>query len=232
MKKLIVCLLLIAMFASLLTGCCLSHEWEPATCDAPSTCAKCGETEGEKLEHIQGEWVVTSEATYIEKGEQTAYCTLCECELATQAYGKPVIENGLFVISKQAADERIEVLLEEYYGDITTTSSQTLVLASTDSSYMGLKFLQGTEGISGKLEDPMNADTCLLVFVEGSKQKAHIAATVEFCFPDIDEATLDSAVETLMNGENYKYEEITFRPGTYKEGSNTYECIYISAKAL
>lgn len=51
MKKVIVCLLLIAMFTSVLTGCCLSHEWTEATCTAPSTCTKCGETEGTLLPH-------------------------------------------------------------------------------------------------------------------------------------------------------------------------------------
>ena len=29
----------------------LSHEWQPATCDAPKTCVLCGATEGEVLEH-------------------------------------------------------------------------------------------------------------------------------------------------------------------------------------
>ena len=36
-----------------LTGCCLKHEWEEATCEDPKTCVKCGKTEGEALGH---EW--------------------------------------------------------------------------------------------------------------------------------------------------------------------------------
>lgn len=49
MKKLKSCPLLLLLL--LLTGCCLSHRWEEATCLAPKTCSKCGETEGEALGH-------------------------------------------------------------------------------------------------------------------------------------------------------------------------------------
>lgn len=54
MKKMITCIGAIMLLALVLTGCCLSHDWQAATCDAPKTCAKCGETEGEKLGH---DWV-------------------------------------------------------------------------------------------------------------------------------------------------------------------------------
>lgn len=49
MKKSILCLLLVAVM--LLGGCCLSHEWQDATCETPKTCAKCEKTEGEALGH-------------------------------------------------------------------------------------------------------------------------------------------------------------------------------------
>lgn len=48
MKK-VFCLLL--MVALLLSGCCLRHEWQAATCETPATCTKCQETEGEALGH-------------------------------------------------------------------------------------------------------------------------------------------------------------------------------------
>jgi len=49
MKKRLFCLLLIAVM--LLSGCCLRHEWQAATCESPKTCAKCEKTEGEALGH-------------------------------------------------------------------------------------------------------------------------------------------------------------------------------------
>ena len=42
---------IIILVASTVTGCCISHEWKDATCEAPKTCAKCGKTEGEALGH-------------------------------------------------------------------------------------------------------------------------------------------------------------------------------------
>ena len=47
-------ILMVAMVALLLTGCCLSHKWADATCEEPKTCTKCGKTEGEALGH---KWV-------------------------------------------------------------------------------------------------------------------------------------------------------------------------------
>ena len=35
----------------LFSGCCFRHDWQPATCNAPKTCSKCGRTSGKPLEH-------------------------------------------------------------------------------------------------------------------------------------------------------------------------------------
>lgn len=65
-KRLVIGLLAVVMMMAL-TGCCMSHEWNEATCTAPMTCAKCGETEGEVLAHT---WV---EATCAE----AKHCEVC-----------------------------------------------------------------------------------------------------------------------------------------------------------
>lgn len=51
MRRIISLFLVVAISATCLTGCCLKHEYAPATCEAPSTCIKCGKTEGEALGH-------------------------------------------------------------------------------------------------------------------------------------------------------------------------------------
>jgi len=47
----LIALLLLITLGLLLTGCGCKHEWKDATCDAPKTCSKCSETEGEALGH-------------------------------------------------------------------------------------------------------------------------------------------------------------------------------------
>lgn len=76
MKKRLLPVLLFAAFScALLSGCCLKHEWEEATCYEPKSCEKCGKTEGEPLEH---EW---KEAT----------CTAPKtCELCNKTKGNPL----------------------------------------------------------------------------------------------------------------------------------------------
>lgn len=47
----------------MLTGCCLSHEWEDATCSAAKTCVKCEKTDGEPLPHTFSEATCTTPKT-------------------------------------------------------------------------------------------------------------------------------------------------------------------------
>lgn len=49
--KRIASVLCIAAVMLSMAGCCLVHKWEEATCAAPKTCSRCGETEGEALAH-------------------------------------------------------------------------------------------------------------------------------------------------------------------------------------
>lgn len=82
----------------LLTGCCISHDWQDATCTEPKTCAKCGETEGEALGHTWLEATCTAPKTCSVCGEtegealehifaeanyqQPATCTVCGTTVA------------------------------------------------------------------------------------------------------------------------------------------------------
>lgn len=67
----------------LLTGCCLSHEWEEATCTAPQTCAKCGKTEGEPLPHTWEDATCTAPKTCSVCGETEGDTLPHEWEEAT-----------------------------------------------------------------------------------------------------------------------------------------------------
>lgn len=68
MKKRVQLGLLVLVLGVSLSGCCLSHEWEEATCTEPEICTKCGETQGEPEGH---EW---EEATCT----QPEICSVCE----------------------------------------------------------------------------------------------------------------------------------------------------------
>ena len=52
MKRLFIIILVFTMCMAL-SGCCLKHDMLPATCTKPSTCSKCGKTEGEPLGHTE-----------------------------------------------------------------------------------------------------------------------------------------------------------------------------------
>lgn len=67
-KKKWLCGIIMFSVCCMLTGCCISHEWQEATCTTPATCAKCGKTQGEALGHT---WV---EATCAEP----KHCSVCQ----------------------------------------------------------------------------------------------------------------------------------------------------------
>lgn len=67
MKKRLIYVCEIILVLGMLSGCCLKHDWQEATCETPRTCKLCGETEGEPLGH---QWV---EATC----ETAKTCSVC-----------------------------------------------------------------------------------------------------------------------------------------------------------
>lgn len=60
-------IIVLCMMTMLLSACCIKHDFEEATCTEPSTCSKCGKTEGEALGH---EW---EDATC----EEPETCSVC-----------------------------------------------------------------------------------------------------------------------------------------------------------
>lgn len=51
MGKNVAMALVAVLCIGLLAGCCLSHDWQEATCEKPAICTKCGKTEGSVLDH-------------------------------------------------------------------------------------------------------------------------------------------------------------------------------------
>ena len=103
MKRRILSVVLLVALCFSMSACCLSHDWQEATCTAPKTCAKCGKTEGnplahtwaeatctepktcsvcgvtegEPLGHDYSEWKTLTEATYITDGKRERTCARC-----------------------------------------------------------------------------------------------------------------------------------------------------------
>lgn len=82
-RKSIAVVVLSLLLLVLLAGCCLSHEWEEATCTAPQTCAKCGKTEGEPLPHTWEDATCTAPKTCSVCGETKGDTLPHEWEEAT-----------------------------------------------------------------------------------------------------------------------------------------------------
>ena len=99
--KRITCLLLVFLMSIALCGCCLSHEWQEATCTEPKACSKCGKTEGEPLGHTWKDATCTAPKTCSVCGEtegkplehtwKDATCTAPKtCSACGETEGEPI----------------------------------------------------------------------------------------------------------------------------------------------
>lgn len=106
-------------FTLLLSGCCLSHQWTPATCNEPETCTKCGETEGEALGHAPGEWETSYDILSCEAAKQQL-CSRCSVVLASETEElTSFVADGTFVFSPEQYLQKLVSLPEgwESYQD-------------------------------------------------------------------------------------------------------------------
>lgn len=98
-KLLISCVIMILTLT--VTGCCISHEWQEATCEKPKTCVKCGKTEGEALGHKWEPATCTTPKTCSVCGKtegdalghkwEDATCTKAKtCSICEETEGKPL----------------------------------------------------------------------------------------------------------------------------------------------
>lgn len=136
MKK-VITLVLAVFLCMALSACCLSHEWQEATCTAPKTCAKCqdtegnalghtwveadcenakicqvcGETEGEPLGHTPGEWEMVSFDHITLVRERVKHCTVCEKLVEDETETLTTLhEDGTFLLNCQQIQERMQYL--------------------------------------------------------------------------------------------------------------------------
>ncbi len=91
-KVILITAILICLLA--LSGCGCSHEWIPADCSAPQTCALCGETQGEALIHQWSKASCTSPKTCSLCGETEGDALEHQWEAATCLTSETCTECG------------------------------------------------------------------------------------------------------------------------------------------
>lgn len=98
MKKFISFALVLAMAFSM-AACGCSHQWQDATCTAPKTCSKCGETEGEVLGHMPRQLIVSAVDTENLTMTQDISCDVCGevIETKTAPTGSAPVEGVILI---------------------------------------------------------------------------------------------------------------------------------------
>ena len=153
MKKHIALILCSVLVCLIFSGCCMSHEWVEASCEAPKTCSKCGETEGEALAH---EWAdadcVTAKTCSVcgeTEGEALGHdwadadcvtaktCTVCG-ETEGEALGHSLILQDMDDTTRTDVCTVCSTTVDTPVADLATESLELLVGKWTaDSFYNG-----------------------------------------------------------------------------------------------
>ena len=130
----ILCLALILC----LSGCACKHEWAEATCMEPKTCTKCGETEGDPLEHTPGEWVQDEPDYVTGLVWLRQYCSVCGKELDTDLKSLTSFHNAdTFLFTPQQFVDRLNSIFSVLTKNYSFFGSYSAQLFSPDSTSLG-----------------------------------------------------------------------------------------------
>lgn len=158
-KKIILSLSLVLCIV--LSGCCLSHEWQTASCTAPKTCVKCQKTEGEPLEHTwedatcesaktcqvcgtiegdplghtPGEWEQVSLDPITLVRERVKHCTVCEKLLEEETETLATLhEQGKFLLTLDQFHERLSYMVEKVVREKRPNDEMKVLLVEEESA--------------------------------------------------------------------------------------------------
>lgn len=140
-RKMIMGMICITLLSGILTGCCISHDWQEATCIAPKTCAKCGKTEGKALGHTWTQATCTEPKTCSVCGEsegeplghnmtEANYQQPSVCKVCGETVGEPLqADFDKYGISCTAELDTEYPITTVLFDDVTKTTTGNLTLS-------------------------------------------------------------------------------------------------------
>lgn len=168
MRKRIYTVLLMLSLIMIMSGCCISHDWQEATCTEPRTCSKCGQTEGEALGHTWVEATCTEPKTCsvcgATEGEalghmltEANYQEAAICEICGATEGEPLQAD----FEMYGLTEHLVELDKEYdyivmcYDDHSYTTVGKIIFSNYETFTYGIPEKSGYFTItSGLPEEP------------------------------------------------------------------------------
>lgn len=155
-----------------LSGCCISHDWQPATCTIPETCAKCektrgepvghiwkdatctkpkycekcGEEEGDPAPHVSGDWIREAPDYVTALVWEKMFCTVCENQIDSRIDGalQSLTEDEVFLFSPEEFGKRLCSCLKSVGKALKRNKGEYTIEIKYDDS--GILFYEVSEG--------------------------------------------------------------------------------------
>lgn len=239
-KKIITASLGLILSMIILSGCCLSHEWEPETCTAPKTCTKCGKTVGETLPHTWVEATCTVPKT-------CSVCNLEEGELAPHTWEEATCLQPRTCVNCGATDGDV---LPHNWKEATCVLPKTCVACATtegeplghvSEEFVVLKEASCTEtgrieGICSRCGEKFEQDSEMLEHSvgdwvvtkeatpgdKGIRVKSCIVCKAEIETEEFELTPEEKEAAYKKSCSVYKYSDIARNPGEYNGEKATF----------
>lgn len=122
---------------SIAEGEALGHEWQGGSCTEPGRCVRCGIEGDEPAGHIDGEWVVDTEATLVKGGSESLLCAECDEVIDTRMTiaKDPAVNGTAFNFTEAEFVEWLEVYLG--FSIIDSSAGEVYSFVTSAGGYKG-----------------------------------------------------------------------------------------------
>lgn len=243
MKK-VIRLLSLILCAVLLSGCCIKHEWEAATCEDPITCSKCGEVSGEEIGHHPGNWERVSVPLWGQAGVSRRSCVICGqvMEEKTEEAASLYADNNI-VMDIYGIKDRMEAVLGTFSADyscrfIASRNGLQIAVSKGDFEVGSLRaHAEGIRSLVWDTDSMWNISAASIYGMSMEKEELDEAVFREFvlamigvadplCTREEAEALADQIVATVSHNDDYNSDTLEGNTVSISVGSTNNICSF------
>jgi len=186
------------------------HNWLNATCSAPKTCTRCGETEGTVKEHIFGDWNVISEPTCTKQGGKSHVCSVCgkiEIEAIPMVnHSYAITANFVEHVSKCKNCDYSETSRHSMGSDMTCS-----VCHGSADQQAGMFFLPYGDGLalSGLSEEIANSSLHTTLTIPDTYKNKPVVCVSQLSSANVQQVVFGNNVTEIGDRAFYGMEKLT-----------------------
>lgn len=209
--------------AALMSGCCLQHDWQEATCVTPKTCSKCGEIDGTVLDHTEGTWEIDGKANYVTSlVTLKKKCTVCGTVLETDMKSVCLHQDGVFLFNPSEYAERLGLMYGaldyDYETELLVLDDNTMacIVHKDGEPTAMISFNDHDAEMTGNEKESAQIESMMAYFYTDDMEEMvpMILGIILSCDESLDGTEVKEIAKQSMlyalSGEAYRYNDISY----------------------